>query len=469
MKIMWRSSWSGLLAALLLAGCVSQPLTTRAGAPSPGGINIPIEYYKLGNGLKVVLARDSSAPTVTVGVYYRIGMRIEPRDRTGFAHLFEHLMFQGSTNLGKMEFVRLVESNGGVFNGSTRLDFTNYFEIIPAHTLETILWAEADRMRGLAITQENLTNQQGVVKNEVNDNVLNEPYGGFPWLSMPQLANENWYNAHNFYGDLAHIDAATLEDARAFFDTYYAPNNAALVVAGDFEPAQARAWISKYFAPLPARAQPPRPDISEPAQLAGKRKSTVDPLAPRPALAVAWHVPERGTADLYAFGLLDQILLQGEDSALWQKLVQERGYSGGVGGGINLLGNMFNYDGPMLWTVYLVHDPAVAPDTILTDIDAEITRLKNAPPTPAELGRALTKIRADLYDLAGASDHFGLVDLLASFALFDDDPTLINRIESQFRAIKPGMISDVARRYLQDSQKSVLIVEPGKAQGGVQP
>mgnify|MGYP001499065999 FL=1 len=402
-------------------------------------------------------------------MYYQIGMRIEPHDRTGFAHLFEHLMFQGSTNLGKMEFVRLVESNGGVFNGSTRLDFTNFFEIVPAHTLETILWAEADRMRGLAITQENLTNQQGVVKNEVNDNVLNQPYGGFPWLSMPQLANENWYNAHNFYGDLAHIDAATLEDARAFFDTYYAPNNAVLVVAGDFEPVQARAWIEKYFAALTARAQPPRPDISEPAQLAGKRKSYVDPLAPRPALAVAWHVPERGTADLYAFGLLDQILLQGEDSALWQKLVQERGYSGGIGGGINLLGNMFNYDGPMLWTVYMVHDPAVAPDTILADVDAEIARLKTAPPTPAELDRALTKIRAELYDLAGASDHFGLVDLLASFALFDDDPTLINRIESEFRSIKPEMISDVARRFLQDSQKSVLIVEPGKAAAGAQP
>jgi predicted Zn-dependent peptidase len=469
MTVTWRPLWSGLIAALLLAGCASQPLATRTESPSPGGINIPIEYYKLGNGLKVILARDSSAPTVTVGVYYQIGMRIEPHDRTGFAHLFEHLMFQGSTNLGKMEFVRLVESNGGVFNGSTRLDFTNFFEIVPAHTLETILWAEADRMRGLAITQENLTNQQGVVKNEVNDNVLNQPYGGFPWLSMPQLANENWYNAHNFYGDLAHIDAATLEDARAFFDTYYAPNNAALVVAGDFEATQARAWIEKYFAPLAARTQPPRPDISEPAQLTGKRKSYVDPLAPRPALAVAWHVPERGTVDLYAFGLLDQILLQGEDSALWQKLVQERGYSGGVGGGINLLGNMFNYHGPMLWTVYMVHDPAVAPDTILADVDAEIARLKTAPPAPAELDRALTKIRADLYDLAGASDHFGLVDLLASFALFDDDPTLINRIESEFRAIKPEMISDVARRFLQDSQKSVLIVEPGKAAGGAQP
>jgi predicted Zn-dependent peptidase len=470
----WRWLWSALITALLLAGCVTQPHTGTADqagpAPVPaGGIDIPIEYYKLGNGLKVVLAQDSSAPTVTVGVYYRIGMRIEPRDRTGFAHLFEHLMFQGSSNLGKMEFIRLVEGNGGVVNGSTRFDYTNYFEIVPAHTLETILWAEADRMRGLAITQENLANQQGVVKNEVNDNVLNQPYGGFPWLSMPQLANDNWYNAHNFYGDLAHIDAATLEDARAFFDTYYAPNNAVLVVAGALDVAQARAWIDRYFAPLPARAQAARPDISEPPQVAEKRKSYVDPLAPRPGLAVAWHVPERGTPEHYAFGLLDEILLQGEDSVLWQKLVQERGYSSGVSGGINLLGNMFNYDGPMLWTLYLVHDPNVTPDAILADIDAEIARLQNAPPTQAELDRALTKIRAELYDLAGSSDHFGLVDLLAAFALFDDDPARINRLESEFRAVKPAMISEVARRYLQDRQRSVLIVEPGRMSPGARP
>jgi predicted Zn-dependent peptidase len=457
-----------------VTGCVSQPLTTGAektvAAPVPtNGINIPIEYYHLGNGLKVVLAQDSSAPTVTVGVYYRIGFRVEPRDRTGFAHLFEHLMFQGSTNLGKMEFVRLVESNGGAWNGSTRLDYTNYFQIVPSHTLETILWAEADRMRGLAITQENLANQQSVVKNEVNDNVLNQPYGGFPWLSMPQLANENWYNAHNFYGDLAHIDAATLEDARAFFDAYYTPGNAVLVVAGDFESVPARAWIEKYFAALSPRAQAARPDTTEPPQQSEKRKSYVDPLAPRPGLAVAWHVPERGTPEHYAFGLLDQILLQGEDSALWQKLVQQSGYSSGVGGGINLLGNMFNYDGPMLWMLYLIHDANVSPDTILADVDTEIARLKTSPPTQAELERALTKIRADLYDLAGSSSRFGLVDLLAAFALFDDDPTRINRIESEFRAIKPEMISEVARRYLQDNQRSVLIVAPGRAPAGARP
>jgi zinc protease len=179
-------------------------------------LDVPVEYHKLSNGLKVVLSRDTTTPIVVVAVYYNIGFRIEPHDRTGFAHLFEHMMFQGSANLKKFEMVQLVEGNGGVLNGSTRFDFTNYYEIVPAHKLETMLWAEADRMRSLAVTKENLTNQKGVVTNEVKVNVMNQPYGGFPWLDLPQAANSNWFNAHNFYGDLKDLEAATLEDVQSF-------------------------------------------------------------------------------------------------------------------------------------------------------------------------------------------------------------------------------------------------------------
>ncbi|HJU65696.1 MAG TPA: pitrilysin family protein, partial [Gemmatimonadaceae bacterium] len=272
--------------ATVLATAASVPLSLSAqGATQPaargGRVNIPVEYHKLDNGLRVVLSRDTVAPVVTVAAYYNIGFRIEPRDRTGFAHLFEHMMFQGSQNLGKMALIRLVQSNGGILNGSTRFDFTNYFEIVPKHTLETMLWAEADRMRGLDITAENLKNQQEVVKNEVRVNVLNQPYGGFPWLDMPQRANTNWYNAHNFYGELEDLDAATLEDVRSFFKTYYAPNNAALVVSGDFEPRQTMEWIRKYFANIPSVPQPKKPDISEPRQEREKRFTKVDSLAPR--------------------------------------------------------------------------------------------------------------------------------------------------------------------------------------------
>lgn len=280
--------------------------------------HVPVEYYKLDNGLKVILSPDDTSPTAIIAVYYNIGFRIEPKDRTGFAHLFEHMMFQGSQNLGKMEFIKLIQQNGGVLNGSTRFDFTNYFEIVPSNKLETMLWAEADRMRGLDITQDNLTNQQGVVKNEVKVNVLNQPYGGFPWLDMPQYANTNWYNAHNFYGDLKDLDAANLEDVENFFKTYYAPNNAAISVVGDFDPQQAKAWIEQYFGNIPSAEVPPIPDISEPKQQEEKMFVKNDSLANKPAIAIAYHMPERNTPEYFAMGLLNQILIEG-DNALLQK------------------------------------------------------------------------------------------------------------------------------------------------------
>jgi zinc protease len=461
---------------LVLAGCTtntpqpsgSTPPAPQQAAPAAAkgapALDIPIDYYKLPNGLRVVLSRDASVPLVTIGVYYNIGFRIEPRNRTGFAHLFEHMMFQGSRNLGKMEFIKLVQANGGVLNGSTRFDFTNYFETVPAHTLETMLWAEADRMRGLSITQENLTNQIEVVKNEVRDNVINEPYGGFPWLDVPQYANTNWHNAHNFYGDLEHLDAATLEDVSAFFKAYYSPDNAALVVAGDFDPARAREWIDKYFSTIERRASPAQPDISEPPQEKQKRASRTDPLAPRPALAVAYHVPKRWSPEYFAFGLIDQILLQGDDSRLNQLLVNERGYTQSVGGGINLLGNMFNYKGPMLWTAALLHDSQHTPDQILADFDSVVTRLQNQPVPQEELDRALTKFRSGLYDEVGQATRFGLVDLLASFALFDDNPQLINSLEQQLRTVTPQMIQETARQYLRPAHRTILTIVPGAGQ-----
>jgi len=464
------------LAGLALAGCAGQrpsepnQETAAAAPPAPAptpapSLVVPVEYYKLGNGLRVVLSEDHSVPVATVAVYYNIGFRIEPRDRTGFAHLFEHMMFQGSKNLGKMEFVRLIQNNGGVLNGSTRFDFTNYFEVVPSNTLETMLWAEADRMGGLAITQENLDNQNGVVQNEVKVNVLNRPYGGFPWLDVPQYANRNWYNAHNFYGDLHDLDAATLQDVLAFHETYYGPNNAALVVAGDFDPAQVRAWIVKYFGPIVARTLPVQPDISEPTQTEERRASKSDPLAPRPALAVAYHVPERWTPEWLAFGIIDELLLQGPDSALTRKLVNERGYSDDVSGGINLLGNMFNYKGPMLWTAGLVHDPDHSADAILADIDETIRKIQEHPVAPAEFERALTKMRSGFYDVIGSAARFGLVDLLASFALFDDDPARINKLDVEFRKVTPELIQQTARKYLVASNRTVLTIEPAKADG----
>src|SRR5262245_60234060 len=300
-----RTALGAVLCALALSAGFA-PGATPAAAP----LQIPVDYYKLPNGLKVVLSRDTTAPVAVVAVYFNIGFRIEPKDRTGFAHLFEHLMFQGSKNLGKMEFIKLVESNGGVLNGSTRFDFTNYFAVVPAHKLETLLWAEADRMRGLDITQDNLVNQQGVVGNEVKVNVLNQPYGSFPWIDLPMAAFTNWYNSHNFYGDLKDIEAATLGDAKTFFDKYYSPQNAVVVVTGDFDEAQAKGWVQKYFAGIPSQKPDAIPDLTEPKQTEEKTVTRVDKLAKKPAVGFGYQMPKRGTPEYYAMGLLDQILLQ---------------------------------------------------------------------------------------------------------------------------------------------------------------
>jgi predicted Zn-dependent peptidase len=436
----------------------TQPARSPASSDAP--FQVPVEYHKLDNGLKVVLSRDSTAPTAAVAVYYNIGFRIEPRDRTGFAHLFEHMMFQGSESLGKMEFIRLVQSNGGVLNGSTRFDFTNYFEIVPSNTLETMLWAEADRMKGLAITQDNLTNQQGVVKNEVKVNVLNQPYGGFPWLDLPQYANTNWYNAHNFYGELDDLDAATLEDVKKFFATYYAPNNAALAVVGDIDPAQTLGWIRKYFGAIPRSDVPKLPDVSEPRQEKEKRFSKPDPLATRPALAVGYQVPPRNSPEYTAMGLIDQILVQGRDSRLYQALVQRGGLTGDVQGGINLLGHMYNINGPTLWTAYLFHDPDKKADAILAALDAEIEKLRRQPVDRETLDLALVKTRSALY--GGMEGFFGAgrADLLACFALFDDDPSRINRLEAEFRKVTPELIQKTAQEYLRPTNRTVLTIEP---------
>jgi zinc protease len=450
--------------------------TTAAAVPSARQANqrvtVPIEYHKLDNGLKVVLSRDTSSPTAVVALYYNIGFRIEPKDRTGFAHLFEHMMFQGSEHLGKNAFISLVESNGGVLNGSTRFDFTNYFEIVPAHTLETVLWAEADRMRGLKITQENLTNQQGVVKNEVKVNVLNQPYGGFPWLDLPQYANTNWFNSHNFYGDLQHLDAATLDDVKKFFATYYAPNNAVLVVSGDIDTAQTLGWVKKYFAGIPKSALPEQPDISEPRQEKERRANKDDALATRPALAVGYHAPKRDTPEYYAMGLIDQILVQGTDSRLHQSLVQKHGFTDSVDGGTNLLlGNMFDIKGPTLWAAYLIHDPDKSADEILKAIDAEIERIQKTPVTKEELELALVKRRSSLYAEQESFIGFGRANLLASFALFDDDPGKINKLEDEFRKVTPELIQKTAVEVLRPANRTVLTITPkapAKQGGGAQ-
>jgi zinc protease len=456
--------------SLALAGCAAAPpkrVEPPAGTPSPATtagkpaaaaepLRVPVEQFTLDNGLRVVLSRDPTAPTVVVALYYNIGFRVEPRDRTGFAHLFEHMMFQGSANLGKMEFVKLVEANGGLVNGSTNFDFTNYYEVVPANTLETMLWAEADRLRGLAVTQDNLTNQQGVVKSEVRVNVLNQAYGGFPWLDMPQYANKNWHNAHNFYGALDDLDHATLADVKKFFQQYYAPNNAALVIVGDLDYGDAKRWVQKYFADIPKVELAKKADVAEPRQEQEIKAERVDPLADRPAVAIAYHVPDRGTPEWYAFALINELLVAGRDSALYQKVVQEKGLAGEIAGGVNLIGNQFNYAGPMLWIAYAIHDRDKPSEALVAAMDEAIEPLRREPVAPAQLARARIKVRARLYDAVEQLSGFGRADLLASYALFDGDAAKLNQVEGELMKVDTALIHKTAVEYLRPTNRTIL-------------
>ena len=449
---------------LILAAFVLSLVAAANAQKKSSGLNVPVTYYKLPNGLRVVLSPEKSAPVVTVAIYYGIGFRIEPKDRTGFAHLFEHLMFQGSKNMGKLEYVKLVQSNGGVLNGSTRFDFTNYFAVVPSHKLETLLWAEADRMRGLEITQENLTNQQGVVGNEVKVNVLNQPYSTFPWIDLPMAAFTNWYNSHNFYGDLKDIEAATLTDAKDFFNKYYAPSNAVLVVTGDFEEAQGKEYVNKYFGSIPSQKAEALPDIKEPRQTEEKTVTRTDKLAKRPAVGFGYQMPQRNSNEYYAMGLLEEILINGEDSRLFQELVKNKKFANRINGGINAyLGNMFNYNGPMLFTVDLIHDDKFTPQEILAASDAVIEDVHAKGVTQAEIDRAIVKFRSGFYDTMQQLGGFGRADLLASFALFDDNPQMINQIEANFRNVTPKLIQETAKEYLRKTNRTVVIVNPEKS------
>jgi len=438
-----------LLCAAISAVAIGKPVT------------VPVVYYRLPNGLKVVISESHAAPTVTVAVYYGVGFRVEPKGRTGFAHLFEHMMFQGSANVKKMEHAKIVESNGGNLNGSTRLDFTNYYETLPSDRVETALWLESDRMRSLDVSEENLKNQKNVVSEEVRVNVLNQPYALFEWLDIWQNANQNWFNAHNFYGDLRDIEAAKLDEVRQFFKTYYAPNNAALAIAGDVNPDAMRAMVEKYFGDIPLQSVPERPDVSEPQQTREIRLKQTDKLASVPALALGYHLPDQNSADYAPMVLLDLILQGDESSRFYQRLVKEKAISVDWSGGINFeLGNEFDYDGPMLLVSRTTYKPGHSGDEILKEVDAIVLQVQQQGVTKKELTDAKVRFRSNFYDQLEST--MGKAHLLATFALFHDDPAQINKVLDTIDAVTLDQVQIVARKYLVPENRTAIDRVPEK-------
>ena len=309
-----------LLAGFSLSLAVALPVLA-AGADQ---WTLPVQVKKLDNGLTVIVSQDRSSPTVGVSVVYHVGMRLEPRNRTGFAHLFEHLMFQGTPNAPKGVFDKAITGGGGNNNGSTRADFTNYIETAPVSALDSILWLEADRMKTLDFNAKTLKNQQDVVKEEIRVNVKNQPYGGFMWIDIGQHAFQKWENNHDGYGSFEDLEGASLDDVRAFHRDYYGPNNAVLAIAGDITPAQGFALAKKYFAAIPARPVPAGSDFTEPLNTAEKRIEQSDALAQAPALAAAWKMPTRGSRDHAAMAVLGEVLAGGDASMFYQGMVKGR-------------------------------------------------------------------------------------------------------------------------------------------------
>jgi zinc protease len=427
-------------------------------------LQIPIENATLTNGLKVVVAPDTAAPVVTVGVYYKIGFRLEPRGRSGFAHLFEHMMFQGSANAPKMQHIKLINSSGGVLNGSTHYDVTNYYEAVPSNALERVLWLEADRMRALKVDDENLKNQRDVVKEEVRVNVMNQPYGGFPWLDMPPVAFRNWANAHNFYGDFADLDAANLADVQAFFKTYYVPNNAVLLMVGDVKTGEGIALATKYFGDIPAGAPPPFADASEPEQAEERRGDVGEKFGTLPAMAIGYRAPARRTTDWCAMTLLDQALHGGRAGRLYRELVLEKQVAVEVDGGID---DIFGYNGPTQTVTRILHKPEYSSEATLETFDAVIRDLQEKGITEDELEQLKVKWQSDYFSLLeggyGGMPRYGLMHLLACFTLFDGEPQLVNTILDGFMAVKREEIQTVARKYLRTEKRAIVFRKPVRA------
>ena len=425
-------------------------------------LHIPIEHKTLANGLHVVVAPDSTAPVVTVGVYYKIGFRLEPQGRSGFAHLFEHMMFQGSENAPKMQHIKLVNSSGGVLNGSTMYDVTNYFEAVPSNALERMLWLEADRMRALKVDDENLRNQRDVVKEEVRVNVMNQPYGGFPWLDMPPVAFRNWANAHNFYGDFADLDAASLADVQTFFRTYYVPNNAVLLILGDVSLADGFSLAEKYFGNIPAGPAPQFADPAEPPQTEERRGDVIEKYGTLPAMAVGYVMPQRRTRDWYAMALLDQALHGGRAGRVYRELVLEKQIAVEADGGVD---DIFGYDGPSQMTTRIFHKPEISSEDTLASFDEIVRAMQEKGITDSELEQLQVKFRSDYFATleGGRGGHmpkYGLMHLLACFTLFDGEPQLVNTILDGFLAVTKEQVQEVARKYLQPQNRAIVFRKP---------
>ena len=413
----------------------------------------PVERTVLGNGLKVLVVPDRTVPLVGVAVVYNVGFRSEPEGRTGFAHLFEHMMFQGSAHVGKMEHGRLVESAGGRMNGHTLPDLTAYYEALPASALELALFLEADRMASLSVSEENLRNQVDVVKEEIRVNVLNRPYGGFPWILLPALAFTSYPNAHNGYGDFTHLEEATVGESEDFYATFYSPANAVLAVVGDCAADEVFALAERYFGSIRRRRVPKRGPWPEPRPSTDLHRVVRDPLAPQPAFAVGYRTTDPvGDLDRYLiYDVLASLLAGGDSSRLRARLIYRDNNVTDVSCQLGTFGDdAFFVRDPTLLQVIVFHPGTATTSTLLQAIDEEIGRLAEDGPDRQELARVVNTSSADLWRSLDS-----LMDRAHIFASVE----LVEELASRLAAVKVADVAEAASDLL-SQHRAVLELQP---------
>ncbi len=475
MRIAFVKRWRTALIAVALAASFAALPGSLEGAPSkkprsaakavnakpapkkaaaPGGYEVAFKEFKLKNGLRVLLAEDPSAPTYSICVTYNVGSRDEKPGRTGFAHLFEHMLFQGSANVGKGEHFILIQNNGGSANGTTNMERTNYFETLPINQLELGIFLEADRMRAPAITQANFDNQRLTVQEERRQSYDNRPYGK-TYEAVIGLAYDNFAYQHSTIGSMDDLNAATVEDAEKFFRSYYAPNNAVLSLVGDFKTEAALRLIRKYFESIPAEPPPPRPDTSEPEQKSERRKVIEDSFARAPRLDAVYKIPPGNTPDWYALDVLGYVLSSGASSRLYQKLVKEKEVALSAGADAN------EQRGTSLFWLSVMARPNTDMKPLEALLDDEIARLKKEPVADWELAKVRMQLRRQRAQQIYSSRS--RANALGHFAVFYNDPGLINSVWNRYEQVTKADLQRVAQRYLSESNRTVVITLPKPA------
>ncbi|HYU77516.1 MAG TPA: pitrilysin family protein [Vicinamibacterales bacterium] len=406
---------------------------------------------KLANGLRVVVSEDHTAPVYSIAVHYNVGSRDERKGRTGFAHLFEHMMFKGSENVGPGEHFMLVFNNGGSMNGTTNKDRTLYFETLPANQLDLGIFLEADRMRSLAITKENLDNQRNAVQEERRLGVDNQPYGRTFEL-LDELAYDNPAYEHSVIGSMTDLNAASVDDVAAFFKTYYAPNNAVVAIVGDVDAKGTLEKVRRVFEPIPSQPPPPKVDMTEPKQTAERRQTIDDPLARLARIDIVFKVPPRLTADDDALQVLGTVLSSGRSSRMYQQIVREQQLAPNVSAGRD------GAVGPGLFRVSGTVNPGKTVEALESAIAAEIDKVKTGPIQDWEMEKARNNAKRSV--VSGLTSSLNRAIQLADFAASYGDPALINQRVERIAKVTAADVQRVARAYLVPENRTVVITRP---------